>query len=127
MIKANELRVGNIFSLHTQDGYCGDIKLKAEGILLAQNDEKFFNDTHCPYKLTEEWLIKFGFFEKFKSASNRWNIKSFELHDPCDENDKLTGRFIYDWTIYIEYVHQLQNIYFFVTGEELTLADSNSL
>lgn len=78
--------------------------------------------------LTEKWLEDFGFHEKYKSVSNRWlhhpTEPQFyvELHDPEDEDTgKLQGRFIYDHRFEIGYVHQLQNLYFALTGEELTL------
>jgi len=74
-----------------------------------------------PIPLTEEWLVKFRFFEKYKSTSNRWNIGGFELHDCEDDNGRLQGIFLYDFKLEVKYVHQLQNLYFALFNKELTL------
>ena len=87
-----------------------------------------------PIPLTEEWLVKFG-FEKIKFK----NYKS-----PCYElKDIILMKDIRDWNIFkycvsvgdegedvdgtgfilstVKCVHQLQNLYFALTGEELEL------
>ena len=62
--------------------------------------------------LTEEWLIKFGYT---KEDSNFWFIGHIVW-----EYDK--GVFICNKNgITLKYVHQLQNLYFALTGKELTL------
>lgn len=79
-----------------------------------------FSETYKPIPLTEEWLLKFGFELKygcFLLSTNRGTIlieedlaqiSSVISHDgfmsPC------------------KYVHQLQNLYFALTGSELTVA-----
>ncbi len=78
-----------------------------------------FSGLKCdPIPLTEEWLVKFGL------AVDKWFI---------DESFKITKDEHYGWEIhvqnathtqaiafaYIKYVHQLQNLYFALTGEEL--------
>ena len=73
--------------------------------------------------LTEEWLVKFGFFEKYKSCFNRWNKKGFSLNDNEDDNGDLQGVFYYDFKLEIKHVHQLQNLYKALTGEELTIKE----
>ena len=50
-------------------------------------------------------------------------MKWFELHDCEDDEGNLTGVFMYDFRIQIKYVHQLQNLYFALTGEELILKE----
>jgi hypothetical protein len=68
-----------------------------------------------PIPLTEEWLLKFGF---------EW--KNHGLH----KDNWVIRQFGGDWTIFLSnekynfdiklcYVHQLQNLYFALTGEEL--------
>lgn len=70
-----------------------------------------------PIPLTEEWLVKFG-FEK-------------QMFEPCNTYSK--NRILIDWRVVgnrfeeyfykteVKYVHQLQNLYFALTGEELTI------
>ncbi len=77
-----------------------------------------------PISLTEEWLLKFGFHEKYKSTSNRWSKyttgrNGLDLHDCEDDGGDLKGIFYYNFTLEVLYVHQLQNLYYAVTGEEL--------
>jgi hypothetical protein len=78
-----------------------------------------------PVTLTEEWLIKFGFDRRGYTSSNGSKLV---LHhkEPMYPN----GRIYYNsWCIKNElpqYVHQLQNLYFALTGEELTLKENNN-
>lgn len=74
-----------------------------------------------PIPLTEEWLERFGFnkvshiWEFWKNSG--WDLRQHKLEDKW-------------WLFYmgqdldcvrIDYVHQLQNLYFALTGEELEL------
>ena len=72
--------------------------------------------------LTEEWLLKFG-LEKLDidlyKIDNEYFILFFnETYYIADEDWKNKKRIIGKGLIY---VHQLQNLYFALTGEELTL------
>ncbi len=123
-MKASELRIGNIIS--SKNG--SDSVIKAIGdnggwieahSLYDSSEERFdtsiYEITGIP--LTEEWLLRFGF--------------GFGLND--EEYEKLNCPIIFDtdWNCYIdrefekelfiqcEYVHQLQNLYFALTGKEL--------
>lgn len=75
-----------------------------------------------PIKLTEEWLLKFG-LEKYAILSE---LQVWWLHDGY--------RFLYQMGdnyhngqlgIQVKYVHQLQNLYFALTGKELTITPPN--
>ncbi len=75
--------------------------------------------THIP--LTEEWLIKFGF--------EKTNVDIFFKHigekalSIYLESNNLTTLLSFDFQETplrrVKYVHQLQNLYFALTGEEL--------
>jgi len=85
-----------------------------------------------PVILTEELLLKCGFKEK-RMCSQHWFIKTnkkfaFLTNDigPDGYSEKL--EFVYvvlrDFSyeiIFVKYLHQLQNLYFALTGEELTI------
>lgn len=87
-----------------------------------------------PILITEEWLIKLGFKEiSNKQDRDRKWFKIFEI----EETDELVSLNLYSnnvkckfdidtgygfKTITISYVHQLQNLYFALTGLELQLA-----
>lgn len=129
-MKANELRVTN-FVLN--DGVVNAVIFigydSVQLITKQGNNITAHLDLIKPIPLTEEWLLSFGFHEKYHSTSNHWTKKAelvnagCELIDPEDEKtDKLTGVFYYsNWGIDILYVHQLQNLFFALTGEELEL------
>ena len=108
-MKANELRIGNFIIESLSFGSDKVIKV----------DPNIFNrriDEFIPITLTEEWLLKFGFKKKYKS------------YEKCDFTFLQGGfdKLAYKLTI-IEntpkYVHQLQNLYFALTGEELTFKE----
>lgn len=78
-----------------------------------------------PIPLTEEWLVKFG----FEKPAETWYLNGFGVWQTlCGNKDgtefigffyELRDRGIVDK--HIEHVHQLQNLYFALTGEELTI------
>ena len=110
MIKANELRIGNIVSGYNGFKYV-DCKINMSNIMNYQ--------AHEPIPLTEEWLIKFGFQNcEWEHPTNSnglyWSEEQKTLHfyDQRDSN--------YSFSIPCEFVHQFQNA-FALTGEELTI------
>jgi hypothetical protein len=121
-LESRELRIGNWVSM-AEYGVQQISSYNIYQLNLMEAGAKVADYYHLiePIPLTEEWLVKFGFFEKYKSTSNRWNIKWFEIHDIEDDNGYLEGRFMYDFRLHIQHVHNLQNLYFALTGEELTL------
>ena len=109
-LRASELRVGNITTL-------GVVSLIDQDVFRVVDSEgDSFKNTWAeikPIQLTEEWLLKFG-FQKFKGDNLDCFLNDFETS--C--NLKLLfwkGTQIQN----IDYVHQLQNLYFALTGEEL--------
>lgn len=75
-----------------------------------------------PIPLTEEWLIKFG-FEISRTGFARKN--DFQIGNITIEENyqyEYANGSIGKWILKdVKYVHQLQNLYFALTGEELTL------
>ena len=112
-MKVNELRVGNL----VLDGK-EFITIGADEMLCACSGRCIFE----PIPLTEEWLLKFG-FECFADGQYE------KIFENLDFNwDKETGLYIFLRTQednikpdHIKHVHQLQNLYFALTGEELTI------
>lgn len=132
MIKANELRLGNWIE-HNQ--YPNDT------VIIRIEDGKHIDEAirlnANPIPLTEKWLIKFGFFvENFDYAIPISECKVVWLtlipqdeecsaYSVCvtqtDEDEEDQTAFLSD----ISYVHQLQNLYFALTGEELEVSNDN--
>ena len=111
MIKANELRIGNLIIL--PNGDIGKISYHEIRLMVVAIEKPDYQ----PIPLTEEWLLKFGF---------QW--KNFAFRDGT-----FTVRFQKEFYVYLslegvrpiqiklEHCHQLQNLYFALTGEELTI------
>ena len=126
MIKPNELRVGN--KLHYfigEEGVEWEVTtVDWQDIQWCSEDEEGFNKGHRPIRLTTEWLINFGYTKRESSVCNHWwnglnNITHDWLVDITEMHDN--GQFFYRNAKHvIKHVHQLQNLYFSLTGEELT-------
>lgn len=73
-----------------------------------------------PIPITEEWVLKLGFNkivdDMFGLHEYIYEYYSFNIKSGCLENGVLNVN-----TIPLLYVHQLQNLYFALTGEELTI------
>ena len=113
-MKASELRIGNfVYQEQTID----DLEIVEAGLGTLVN-------ALClkPIPLTEEWLIKFG----FEYCDMR---KEYRFDNYCCVTLWASG--LIDFTIEniehfevsVKYVHELQNLYFALTGEELTIKE----
>jgi hypothetical protein len=120
-MKANELRIGNYYQYASDYGITyaqvQEIKHNQFGLLSDFDGTNF--EICKPIPLTEEWLLKFG-FKKDTWTNNDliighwWNNDSILITDDF----KLDGQ---EDMKPLQYVHQLQNLYFALTNEELTL------
>ena len=128
-MKSIDLRIGSTYhSVKWKIPVTLEAEDIAELVVMADgaNIDHYIDSVFQPIPLTEEWLVKFGFNEKYKSTSNRWTKwaegvnAGLELHDCEDEHGNIHGVFLHDFTLEVKYVHQLQNLYFALTGEELT-------
>jgi len=76
--------------------------------------------------LTEEWLEKFG-FEEYINFYNGWSCNKFLCVLSGMNHPSVDGCTIYGFNeesiCNLKYVHQLQNLYFALTGEELTIKE----
>ena len=132
MIKPQELRIGNYVIVKNYNskywnkiGTIEAFTRNAEYISLDinQNSAFYLKDIQ-PIPLTEEILLKCGFeksndLDKFYHLEllNKWTRIYFNpKHKVCtlsiNQHDSL---------IRIQYLHQLQNLYFALTNEELTI------
>ncbi len=109
-MEATELRIGNYIYYGFENRVWQVSPISISGI--ENNTVK-----SEPIPLTEEWLVNFGFT---KTGHYYWDVLYFEL------TELGNGKYInsvngheYDHGIEIQYVHQLQNLYFALTGEEL--------
>jgi hypothetical protein len=124
---SKELRLGNLF----QDKYTKQVievmELSKEKILFSGNFKGKWQAEPIP--LTEEWLVKFGFENRYLSHL----VLKEEYYCYCynkvkglyiqvfvyDEKDKVVDAEYLTPTI--NYVHELQNLYYALTKKELTI------
>lgn len=119
MIKATEIRIGNILKEGTVFSIEFDPCVKKYYCYFVEKESPIQTKSLNPIPLTEERLIKFGFQ---KDGYDYWvhNEIYFELRDLNHGNYCLTvncGE--YNIGKPIQYVHQLQNLFFSLTGTEL--------
>jgi hypothetical protein len=95
----HDLRCGNILNYDTAEGEILPTVIDWQDLKWLTEDPKGFNLVHSPIPLTAEYLKKFG----FSDGDYKDRYKSDEIF------------------IKIEYVHELQNLYFDLTGEWLSL------
>lgn len=69
-----------------------------------------------PIPITEEWLLKLGFI----SNAYQDRYESNCIHIQCDKLKGKTDLYI-EGMPHIKHIHQLQNLYFSITGEELEI------
>ena len=142
---ARELRIGN-YIYDNEVGCKGEFRVCAGDIKTIDDDQKEFDYLALP--LTEEWLFKFGF--EFKDLDTKkyptltygfyyghedtgFNLHLYEDSEEIMEALNIEGwsdgfYFVYDnWSVWrrINYVHQLQNLYFALYGEELELKNND--
>ena len=108
---AKELRIGNyiLFGVINEPiKITGGIDEKNTTIQMAK-----------PIPLTEEWLLKFGFVKD--GDSDTYNLCTEEYNEMCIEGYLQSEMNVMDINVTLKHVHQLQNLYFALTGKELTI------
>ena len=125
-MNANELRIGNLVGFGSTN--CRVYEIQENCFYAIYNDGGSLKNTTCklqPIPLTEEWLLRFGFEKTNTDGDNAWlNLRYRFLNFASDESvgfKKVYLTLNNRMDIICLYVHQLQNLYFALTGEELTL------
>lgn len=141
-MKAHELRIGNLLNYQTADkDFFLVTRIDWQDLKSISKDEKAGNISYSPIPLTEEWLLKFGFTSEGEGCEGWLDLKNEIENNKVQlrtwinfeyfQEDNGTAFFMLenydgdDHTTIIprkfKYVHQLQNLYFALTGEELTI------
>lgn len=119
MINPNELRIGNcVLNIH------GEMSMIMDGKMI----DKF--EWWNPIPLTEEWLLTFG-FEKMKFYKDRISYRiPYTIYDEKGADYFITESWFQKITALntatilnydVKFVHQIQNLFFALTGTELEL------
>lgn len=130
-MKANELRIGNWVEFEGKHYRIDSISKTFPTLDTTEFGIGVVDWNNLkPIPLTEEWLIKFGFEDvTSEDFGVDKRIKTFEkeffkIYLP-EYRCRLFGITYVDAAfLKIEFVHQLQNLYFALTGEELELKKS---
>lgn len=128
-LKATEIRIGNITNF-------GRVYEITESCFYVKNSKgESFKSAWAdiqPVNLTEEWLLKFGFLAMQFDNEDDWFVKGsgrkvFKISTANGEKECDIWIPLYQsgigkdfaYLTDIEYVHQIQNLYFNLIGEEL--------
>ena len=129
-MKSRELRIGNAIIQYGEQTRAYALSAEIDGNIHVNGES---HESCEPIPLNDEWLVKFGFNEYTGYSENGyekrlnnvhksevisiWNngdVYEFSVGDRQYDNDYILER-------ELKYVHQLQNLYQSLTGEELTI------
>lgn len=128
MILPNDLRIGNF--VHTAIGFGDGVNIIIDKISQISHDSvmlslydgiKINYDAIQGIPITPEWMERFGFK---KVVDNGWPVRYvlddyneyFEDKEWIINGDRITS-------VELEYVHQLQNLYFAIVGNEMPIEE----
>ena len=122
-MKKEELMYGNkLLFLNEVVTFSNISQIREDGIFWIKTIESKIDSKSFHFKpipLTEEWLLKFGFFKHnnaYVLEKPNENIMNFKF--------SIWSDFTYnssEFPVELKYVHQLQNLYFALTGTHLKL------
>lgn len=127
-MKASELRIGNIIAQDTINAVGEAVEIIMRVSLMEIRDAVLYEDnwTGKPIPLTEEWLLKFGMSKTV--IDPHWTGPK-EQKIMYRDDSKPVNFYVLNGRAWlglkdlcpVRYVHQLQNLYFALTGEELEI------
>ena len=135
-LTANELRIGNLVQIvkYWKDFYDENYFIPKEINLDDLRAINNFKDIAKPIPLTDEWLLKFGFeinddlgdeiYYQMPEIKNGYGIcfdhNDITFYKYYGNGAENVHTLIYDEK-HLQSVHQLQNLYFSLTNNELKL------
>jgi len=122
-MKKEELMYGNkLLFLNEVVTFSHISQIREDGVFWIKTIESKIDSKSFHFKpipITEEWLLKFGFFKHnnaYVLEKPNENIMNFKF--------SIWSDFTYnssEFPVELKYVHQLQNLYFALTGTHLKL------
>jgi hypothetical protein len=114
-MQATELRIGNLVNKSYSETHFVPVNVTLWDINNIRNND----EVYTPIPLTEDWLLKLGFkMEEFAFTQGK-PFRRYKLGPLCYGTSNGTWSYYSQVIRGIEYVHQLQNLFFCLTGEEL--------
>ena len=113
MLKIEELKIGNY--LYWANNQITQVERLVKGestgdIIINRGS----NDMFTPIPLTEQWLLDF----QFTGTHPKYTLGDIMIH----WNDYIELYFYGQYIRRIEFVHEIQNICYWLTGEELKIS-----
>lgn len=135
MIDARDLQIGNYFNVAIDDQFNNEIvrivaydhTTKEIGVQFADGDVEHYLgvELFSPIKITPEWLGKLGLEEDDHCDYSHWLTSNYQVL--VETSPDGTGFCILDehsdyaFTKKINYVHEIQNLIYTLTKQELAL------
>lgn len=146
-LKTNELRIGNYVNYHNDDIIFQVTDIDEKGIGVKNSDEETWIeiDQFSAIPITKEWLERFG-FEFLDNALSQSFVLELDVTNAFHESISISpntdkngmwycsfrqGDFTKKYQMHkndlvilsnsLQFVHQLQNLYFSLIGEELEI------
>lgn len=127
-MEAKELRIGNLVEYEDDESIFKVTSIEKSGLGVENESESVIwidIDKFDPISMTEEWLLKFGF--KINDEGRHKTVSNNEVKFYITYFNEVLFMDLLNRNIHIKYIHQLQNIYFAVTGEELEIRNGKDL
>jgi len=132
-MEARELRIGNLVKWHSS--IIGKIESISEtSVIFSKWQYALSIKEFKPIPLTEEWLLRFGFEKRQETKMANFITYGFRENPITKDwiilikHFKDENKFFYNNGFHVlKHVHQLQNLYYCLCGEELTTQELNQL
>ena len=115
-MKANELRIGNYVSFNNFIQPQREVVVDGKFLLPFNKTNSEINNYYQPIPLTDYWLLNLGFEEEITC-----DVFPTFFRNKINVNDRVVYVSEYGFLNHIKNVHQLQNLYYALIGEELTI------
>jgi len=129
MIKTTELRLGNLFMVPAHKNLIASVtEIREDYVVCKGGNLNFLLASVEPIPLTTEFLLKLDFV----LLTNRWqaledclqkkhDLLNFNIYPNFKIIDIKYGNCGSTRILTVKYIHQLQNLFFSLTGEELQI------
>ena len=118
-MKTNELRIGNHILLDGDEITVTGISSSTIWWKDGFDTISMTNTIITGIPLTEKWLLKFNYTRREKRNTKYYQYSIDEVNRVNDHGDGSFWYLRYNGSLRIKYVHELQNLYFALTGKEL--------
>lgn len=115
-METRELMIGNLVSDEAEGKTWRVISIEQDYVIIHNGVGNLSKQKRYlfPIKITSNWLLSLDFYQTTESL-NEWRRGLFVIRE--------SNLNYYSNGVKLKSIHQLQNLYFALTGEELTIKD----